>query len=517
MKNVPSLNTEGGGDDDNRDYGWWRTANLGECPITLEFFSTLGYPPFALYHPGKNTTTATIDEGTNRDGISAYFDGLALASYIVSRGVFQNPLTRIELTAEDCRRLDRYLEDHCYSSDAASTTTIFRGSRVISVAEAFALRNLVSVETATIRSDGRQSNNNNNNERDRERIQALQNTATAALAGLFVYGNDRHRTSTEITSHVPQLRNETSVLMNDWGFDLTRRVEDTTAEDTHGYTVIDDSEAIAFASQRHAYETVQEAFPPLTEVSSRKSRDCGEPSSASPNVSTDERLMERIRTLSVQDEEEQKRHARDLEKGREQLLRHALERREQRQKDRADRLARGAEHCASQKKDEAELERVRKEIEEWKDDQWEKLRLLSEHGQNNAKKERQKHNSVHSEDQNSDLHGDGDGNDRGGTEAVVDDGETMMSAATAEGKKKAKAVAKRKRAKERKKAKKTLEKEEAETIRLRKAKEAQRAASTLKCGACGTGILKPSLAFERFDQLFCTPKCARTAVKLGTG
>jgi len=504
------LKTEGGGDDE-----WWRTANLGECPITLECFSTLGYPPFALYHPEKTTTTATTDEGTNRDGISAYFDGLALASYIVSRGVFQNPLTRIELTSEDCRRLDRYLEDHCYSSDAASTTTILRGSRVISVAEAFALRNSVSVETATMRSDGRQSNNNN--ERDRERIQVLQNTATAALAGLFVYGNDRRHTTTEITSHVPQLRNETSVLMNDWGFDLTRRVEDTSAEDTHGYTVIDDSEAIAIASQRHAYETVQEAFPPLTEVTSRNPRDCGGPSSASPNVSTDERLMDRIRTLSVRDEEEQKRHAQELEKGREQLLRHALERRKQRQKDRADRLARGAEHCASQKKDEAELERVRMEIEEWRDDQWEKLRLFSEDGQHSNKKERQKNNSVHSGEQNPDLHEDGDGSDRGEAEAILDDGETMMSAATAEEKKKAKAAAKRKRAKERKEAKKTFEKEEAETLRLRKSKEAQRAASNLKCGACGTGILKPSLAFERFDQLFCTPKCARTAVKLGAG
>jgi ribosomal protein L44E len=515
MKDVPSLKTEGGGNDDNRDDGWWRTANLGECPITLECFSTLGYPPFALYHPGKNTTTATTDVCTNRDGISAYFDGLALASYIVSRGVFQNPLTRIELTAEDCRRLDRYLEDHCYSSDAASTTTIFRGSRVISVAEAFALRNSVSVETATMRSDGRQSNNNN--ERDRERIQALQNTATAALAGLFVYGNDRRHPANDITSQVPQLRNETSFLLNDWGFDLTRRVEDTSAQGTHGYTVIDDNEVIAIASQRHAYETVQEAFPPLTEPTSRNPRDCE--SSGSPIVSIDERLMERIRTLSVRDEEEQKRHAQELEKGREQLLRHALERRKQRQKDRADRLARGAEHSASQRKDEAELERVRMEIEAWRDDQWEKLRLLSEHGQHN-KKDRHNNNSVskfNSGEQNPNLHEDGGGSDIGEAEAVVDDGETMIHAATAEEKKKAKSAAKRKRAKERKKEKNTLEKEEAETLRLRKAKETKRAASTLKCSACGTGILKPSLAFERFDQLFCSPKCARTAVKLVPG
>ena len=60
-----------------------------------------------------------------------------------------------------------------------------------------------------------------------------------------------------------------------------------------------------------------------------------------------------------------------------------------------------------------------------------------------------------------------------------------------------------------------LEKEEAEKSRLKEAEKAHRAACALKCAACGTGILKPSLAFERFDRLFCTPKCARTAVKPG--
>jgi len=84
----------------------------------------------------------------------------------------------------------------------------------------------------------------------------------------------------------------------------------------------------------------------------------------------------------------------------------------------------------------------------------------------------------------------------------------------AEEKKKAKAAAKRKRAKERKKAQKSLENKEADKIRQRQAEEAKRVASALKCGACGTGIPNPSLAFERLDQLFCSPKCARTAVKL---
>jgi len=476
------------------DY-WWKTANLGECPITLECFSTLEYPPFALYHDGKT------DDCNDCDGVSTYFDGLALASYIVSRGVFQNPLTRVELTAEDCRRLDRYLEDHCYSSNADTSTKIFRGSRAISVAEAFALRNSVSVETTSMRSDRGLSNTNN--ERNRERIQILQNTATAALAGLFIYGNDRniHQTD-EVTSSVPQLRNETSSLSSDWGFDLSRRVEDSSAAGTHGYRVVDDDEAVVVASQQLAYETLQEAFPPLT--------DC-ETNDVSP-VSTDERLMNRIRTLAIRDTHEQKMHSIELEKAREQLLPEALERRKQRQKDRADRLARGAQNYKSQKKDEAELERVRIEIEAWRDDQWEKLRLLSEREQL-KKKEQDKYSvsHTHSTEKEAVLCKEGSETNTGGVETDISD-ETR--AATAVAKKKAKAAAKRKRAKERSKAKKALEKEEAERLRLKQAKEAQRAASDMKCGACGTGILKRSNAFERFDQLFCSPKCARTAVKV---
>jgi hypothetical protein len=504
---LPSTESEG----TRNGSDWWRAADLGECPITLECFSTLGYPPFALYHPGKTPKIdPNTDDDNNSDGVSAYFDGLALASYIVSRGVFQNPLTRIDLTTEDCMRLDRYLEEHCYSSDAVMATKLFRGSRVISVAEAFALRNSVSVETTSIISDGRQSNTNFN-ERDRERIQALQNAATAALAGLFIYGNDRRDHTDEVTSNVPKLRNESSSLLNDWGFDLSRRMEDTSTEGTHGYSVIDDDEAMAVASRRQAYETVQEAFPPLAERGSSNLR-----GTDVPTVTTDERLMECVRALSVRDEDQQKRHAREVEKARERLLRQALERRKQRLKDCAKRLARGAENYASQKKDEEELERARMEIEAWRDDQWENLRLLSEHEQQ-KKKERHIDSPLkaHLEEQRKDNFHDDKG--EGKAEGVVDDDddeEEAIRAAVAEEKRKAKAAAKRKRAKERKRAKKALEKEEAEKIRLQQAEKEQRAASAFKCGACGTGILKPSLAFERFDQLFCSPKCARTAVKI---
>ncbi len=485
----------------NNEDDWWRKGDLGECPITLECFSTLEYPPFALYHPGKAPRNA--DGRASDEGVSAYFDGLALASYIVSRGVFQNPLTRVELTAEDCRRLDRYLEAHCYNGDATAAATIFRGSRVISVAEAFALRNSVSVGTATARMDGDQSND----ERDRERIRALQNTATVALAGLFIYGNDRGRiSSSEITQRVPRIRSETDTLLNDWGFDLSRQMEDSSAHDTHGYSVIDDDEEVEVAARRQAYENLQEAFPPLF--------DTGSSARETTKVSPDEELMERVRAISTRDEKEQNRHIMQLKIAREQLLRQALERRKQRQKDRAERLARGAKTYASHKKDQEELDRARKEIEAWRDDQWEKLRLLSEEEQR-KQKELQKSSlpNVSLGKHTSNLVKEADGGDKGTTEAKFGSTATITNDVTAEERKKAKAAAKRKRAKERKKAKKAMEKEKVEKIRLKEAEAAKRAASALKCAACGTGILKPSHAFERFDQLFCTPKCARTAVK----
>lgn len=67
----------------------WRESLDDEHPITLEPLLSLPYPPFLL--------------STN------YFDGVALASYMVSRGKFENPLTREPLKYSDCKRLDDYV------------------------------------------------------------------------------------------------------------------------------------------------------------------------------------------------------------------------------------------------------------------------------------------------------------------------------------------------------------------------------------------------------------------------
>ena len=75
---------------------WWR--RLTECdPISLEPLNRLRFPPFEL---GTDATHAT------------YFDGRMLANYLVSTGSFLHPISRRDLTREECVRLDDYLRQH---------------------------------------------------------------------------------------------------------------------------------------------------------------------------------------------------------------------------------------------------------------------------------------------------------------------------------------------------------------------------------------------------------------------
>ena len=142
-----------------KEDAWWKSLQNEECPITLEPLSTLAYPPFVLSQGPSSS--------------KSYFDGLALASYIVSRGIFQNPLTRQDLTWEDCRRLDEYLQEHnCWGSSATLNTP--RGG--LSVAEAFRLRDQIRVDGNNHTNN---SNSNNVSEQQRTRAHNLRNTATA--------------------------------------------------------------------------------------------------------------------------------------------------------------------------------------------------------------------------------------------------------------------------------------------------------------------------------------------------
>lgn len=302
---------------------WWRSLDLGEDPITMEDLSTLSYPPFLLK---RN-----------------YFDGFALASFIVSRGIFQNPLTREELTLQDCRLLDEYLEEFCYKDDTVNTH-LLRGStrQKVSVAEAYSLRNSVQVETSASGATA----------------EALRNAATSALVGLFVYGNAR--TSQQgLEEQSDELQLDPTLL--DWGFDLSRTVHNTAQIGSHGYMIIDDDEANVVASQRSAYQTVQEAFPPL--------HGQNEETDYQRTTIPDEHFLDHVRSMSLQEQQVARHRLERLRVAREKLLKEALQRREERRQQRQKELAQNTGAQDRLKQDTVEIEEARAEIEAWREEQ----------------------------------------------------------------------------------------------------------------------------------------------------
>ena len=76
--------------------GWWKRLP-DDCPISLESIESLDYPPFDLVMDESHTT---------------YFDGFQLAEYLVSYGSFRHPITRRDITRDECEQLDAYLREH---------------------------------------------------------------------------------------------------------------------------------------------------------------------------------------------------------------------------------------------------------------------------------------------------------------------------------------------------------------------------------------------------------------------
>lgn len=91
---------------------WWRSLDEVD-PITLEPVSELSYAPFKL----------NADEQ-----ISYYFDGRVLANYLISSSNFLHPVSRRELSREECQALDAYLIESIRMKKA-SVTKVFDHSR----------------------------------------------------------------------------------------------------------------------------------------------------------------------------------------------------------------------------------------------------------------------------------------------------------------------------------------------------------------------------------------------------
>lgn len=442
---------------------WWRSLKYQECPITLESLSTLPYPPFSL-KTGENLS---------------YFDGLALASYIVSRGVFQNPLTRQDLSMEDCRRLDDYLDSHCHKYQ--------RQYRKVSVAEVFALRAHVHI--------GQRENDS----RSEERVQALRNTAAAALAGLFIYGNSRpspHQTNQRHNASAGNQVPADDQLMLDWGFDLSRTFENSSEFASEGWTVIDDDEALVTASQRDAYQLTQASFPRLDGVASASE------SPATPG--TDEYIVDRVRSVALTEEHEDAFSKQRLELAQRRLLLEALHRRKQRKVEKLRMRAANAKQWEMQKQEEEETRRARTEIESWREEQWERLRILSE-----AKDKEQQRVATLNKSPDATIINNRCTPEKDAKTKVEEDGPTEKDIAT---RKKATAAAKRKRARARKKAQKAMEQSAMERKKNEESLSAKKAASKVQCAACSQGML--GSGFEKFGLKFCSTKCARSAKPL---
>jgi hypothetical protein len=116
-------------------------------PITLEPLSELPVPPFEL-RPLQ------------------YFDGAVLAHYLVSRGQFENPLTREGLSRKDALRLDTFLESHGEGSGNAVT-------------DAFDLQQVVDSKVKS---------------GDLQRNRQMRHEATLALYSLFNFRGVRRQT-----------------------------------------------------------------------------------------------------------------------------------------------------------------------------------------------------------------------------------------------------------------------------------------------------------------------------------
>eukprot|EP00310_Coccolithus_braarudii_P017167 CAMPEP_0183338536 /NCGR_PEP_ID=MMETSP0164_2-20130417/5795_1 /TAXON_ID=221442 /ORGANISM="Coccolithus pelagicus ssp braarudi, Strain PLY182g" /LENGTH=209 /DNA_ID=CAMNT_0025508403 /DNA_START=144 /DNA_END=769 /DNA_ORIENTATION=+ len=77
----------------------WR---LHSCPIKLDAFSSLCYPPFELQ------ANPMLPHRTSGD----WFDGRALAAYLCVTGTFMHPLSRRMILRSECVDLDTYIVRH---------------------------------------------------------------------------------------------------------------------------------------------------------------------------------------------------------------------------------------------------------------------------------------------------------------------------------------------------------------------------------------------------------------------
>ncbi|CAB9529792.1 expressed unknown protein [Seminavis robusta] len=467
---------------------WWQSLDdQVECAITLEPVNSLPYPPFILK-----------SNDTHHD----YFDGRALASYIVSRGIFQNPLTRTKLSYDDCKRLDEYLDQYGHPTDGTGQQ---QQQHRFGVLEAFALRESVQVRSHNT-SNG--SHNPALEESRQRRSDFLRSEATAALSGLFVYPTQQRQRNQRLQQQSQQQTQlSTSRSNNDdsrsttLGFDLNRSnpatTQDTEEDDGYGMVVIDDDDAVRVESEQREYQQLQDAFPRL----STQSSDEQQHNTNNQQDPTNERVLAQIRQQAKEVEMQELVRRQALAYAKHQLELEARQRKQQRQHDKEQARIQASRWHQKQQEEQAEMARARAEIEQWRNAQWERLQQRAQKEQD-AQRERQIKQAATQKQQI-----DAQQQAAAHTRMQEEETKTKEEELEKEAKQKAAKAAKRKRAKDRKKAQKAQEQEE-QSLREKEATlKAQKEASAAKCAHCAGGIL--GSGFDKFGHSFCSPKCAR--------
>ena len=448
--------------------------NDEECPITLEPLKDLPYPPFELSSSHRT---------------KHYFDGAALATYIVSQGTFTNPLTRSPLKYEDCVLLDEYLDEYVFNGHNYSH------SERISVREAWSLRESIKVKVT--RGEGYDEN-------QRRREEVLRNEASVALRGLFVFGHERKRnnintTSNEVTDSQTLPRtaggfnlyhHPDSSLTHSWGLGSTSNQE--------GLLIIDDDEAAHEAADVDVWREVQEDFPILNSNGENRTAATSLPTGPCDQHDMPTEVLATVRHTADLTMKEEKEKEEMMESARQRYFLEALERKRKRIEAKIKAKGDTANALLSKKKYEAEQNSAKEEIDRWLNQKWNEWETETD-----ASKRKAKESTISTADEACEF------------ETAHESSPTPHNSELSEEEKAAKAAArkkaKRKKAKQRAKEKIQKEKVEQEKTELAMALQKEKERSATKCDACGDGIL--GFGFDKFGKKYCSTKCARSGSK----
>jgi len=469
---------------------WW-TNLTEECPITLEPLSSLKYPPYALVD--------TID-GKRHE---TYFDGLALATYIISQGNFTNPLTRVPLTYDDCVCLDYHLNEHIFQRGNSQAqqqhleSLGLRGDK-LSVKENFLLRQSIKVKT----------DNNETTESQLRRAEMLRNEAGVALRGLFVFGH-RNQDTDSIDGDTVSPQTQPTNIALPGGFNLNHNPNNNSDDlgmissnyQTEGLQIIDDDEVAVEEADISNWMEVQEAFPYLN-INAKEFIPQQPPPTNNSDVDNNDNdgedvsdVLHTARHVANLTKQEENERAKRLERAQQKYFLDALERKririEARRRAKEDALM----QMQDEKKAEDTLISARAEIDEWRSQQWAKWDRIASIKSSKAKKDLDIQDSKLPSETSTNE------NDKVDNTKTA----TQNTPLTSEEKTAAKKKLKRQKAKERAKEKKRLERIEAEKKEKALELEKKKEESKKRCGACGGGIL--GSGFEKVSRLCCVMIC----------